>query len=151
MVEVRSFPNSSSDNFNGVYKLMSEPADGSGRGIWKSMADPNKNCIWWHAPYRHWWIGSCNSVRNNVGHAWLQPSEAQCPYDGGQGQWRRAGTDAILNVGQIVSIDGKGILFLKVVALLFNLSTHPIHNLSRYFHMRKYLREKIWSHGTPLG
>ena len=124
-VEVRSFPTSGSV-FNGRYKLMSKPPDGSERGVWKGVAGPTEDyCIWWHAPYRHWWIGNCRKVGNNHGYAWLLPSEAQCPSDGGQGQWRRGGTDAILNVGQIISIDSKGSLFLKVVVLLFNLSNHP--------------------------
>ena len=123
---MRSFPTSGSV-FNGRYKLMSKPPDGSERGVWKGVAGPTEDyCIWWHAPYRHWWIGNCRKVGNNHGYAWLLPSEAQCPSDGGQGQWRRGGTDAILNVGQIISIDSKGSLFLKVVVLLFNLSARVV-------------------------
>ena len=56
------------------------------KGIW---------CIWWHRPYRHWWIGHCNQRGQNHGHAWLKP-DSLCPSEGKVGEWHRGGTDAEL-------------------------------------------------------
>ena len=38
-------------------------------------------CIWWHKPYRHWWLGNCISLGENHGHAWLAP-DSLCPHQG---------------------------------------------------------------------
>ena len=104
-VEIRSFP-SSGTVFNGRYKLMETTPQGASRGVYKGVKGPVEDyCIWWHKPYRHWWIGNCRKVPNNHGYAWLKPREAVCPTDGAQGQWRRGGTDAVLPVGQVINID----------------------------------------------
>ena len=104
-VEIRSFPASGS-LFNGRYRLMEKAPDGVSRGVYKGVKGPTEShCIWWHKPYRHWWIGNCYKVGNNHGYAWLQPQDAVCPSDGAQGQWRRGGTDAVLPIGQVINID----------------------------------------------
>ena len=55
-------------------------------------------CIWWHKPYRHWWIGECtnifghSSLGGNNGFAWLAP-DSLCPIQDKAGDWRRGGSD----------------------------------------------------------
>ena len=51
-------------------------------------------CLWWHKPYRHWWIGHCSSRGDNSGLAWLEP-DVLCPNDSQDG-WRRGGSDTEL-------------------------------------------------------
>ena len=43
--------------------------------------DLTHRCIWWHKPYRHWWLGHCKSLGENQGHAWLAP-DSLCPHQG---------------------------------------------------------------------
>ena len=51
-------------------------------------------CLWWHKPYRHWWIGHCSSRGDNSGLAWLEP-DVLCP-NMSQDGWRRGGSDTKL-------------------------------------------------------
>ena len=55
-------------------------------------------CIWWHKLYRHWWIGRCNSLGENQGHAYLVP-DTLCPHQGKPGEWHRGGIDTPLESG----------------------------------------------------
>ena len=58
------------------------------------------SCIWWHEEYRHWWIGNCNSISENQGHAWLVP-DRKCPDQGKRGEWRRGGSDEPIESGLV--------------------------------------------------
>ena len=51
-------------------------------------------CLWWHKPYRHWWIGHCSSRGDNSGLAWLEP-DVLCPNQSQDG-WLRGGSDTKL-------------------------------------------------------
>ena len=52
----------------------------------------NENCIWWHIKH-HWWIGKCDDIGQNRGHAYLNPYKS-CPNEGkSSGDWRRGGSD----------------------------------------------------------
>jgi hypothetical protein len=56
------------------------------------------SCVWWHQPYRHWWIGSCKNVGTNFGYAYLQ-EDGSCPslpYPN-NATWRKGGTDEIID------------------------------------------------------
>ncbi len=55
-------------------------------------------CIWWHQPYRHWWIGDCENIGTNSGFAYLQ-EDSSCPNTPNPSNptWRRGGSDEILN------------------------------------------------------
>ena len=52
-------------------------------------------CLWWHKPYRHWWIGHCRNRGDNNGLAYLNP-DVLCPHEGKSGDWRRGGSDTEL-------------------------------------------------------
>ena len=49
-------------------------------------------CIWWNSAYRHWWLGPCKNVAENVGIAYLN-LDTPCPNDGFGGDWRKSGTN----------------------------------------------------------
>ena len=72
------------------------------RRAYISLRSPH-NCIWWENDYRHWWIGDCEKRGNNYGLAYLEPDE-NCPHDGFNSRWRRAGTAEILTNGKIVEV-----------------------------------------------
>ena len=72
------------------------------RRAYISLRSPH-NCIWWENDYRHWWIGDCEKRGNNYGLAYLEPDE-NCPHDGLNSRWRRAGTNEILTNGKIVEV-----------------------------------------------
>ena len=56
----------------------------SQRKIEEIVYQLENKCIWWHKPYRHWWIGECtnifghSSLGGNNGFAWLAP-DSLCP------------------------------------------------------------------------
>ena len=52
-------------------------------------------CIWWHKPYRHWWVGECTNLGENNGFAWLAP-DSLCPIQDKAGDWHRGGSDDLL-------------------------------------------------------
>ena len=52
----------------------------------------NKFCIWWHKQWRHWWLGDCDNIGQNLGYAYLGPDKS-CPNEGKSGDWRRGGSD----------------------------------------------------------
>ena len=58
-------------------------------------------CIWWHSAYRHWWLGSCQNIPENVGIAYLQPDNI-CPHEGIGGDWQRSGTDIPILSGLVL-------------------------------------------------
>ena len=55
-----------------------------------------KNCIWRDTSTNHWWISSCSSY-GIIGEMKYLPSNYHCPNDGKKGDWRRGGTDTVLN------------------------------------------------------
>ena len=88
-------PNELWVNFNrtydGLYVEQSITSSQCLRGYYKKGI----NCIWWHKKYRHWWIGDCSYLPENVGYAWLEP-DVTCPNQAGS-DWRKSGTDEELN------------------------------------------------------
>ena len=63
----------------------------------KQVFEKDAKCIWWHRQYRHWWIGPCEYVGTNSGHAYIGP-DMRCPLlsEGIQWteiDWRRGGSD----------------------------------------------------------
>ena len=60
--------------------------------------------------FDHWWIGSCNNLGINVGHAWLEP-KLRCPSDvtktGEAPSWREGGSDIYLS-GSVHTAAGAG-------------------------------------------
>ena len=56
----------------------------------------NELCIWWHKEYRHWWLGNCDNIGQNTGHAYLQPDK-NCPNEGKSGDWKKSGSDETIN------------------------------------------------------
>ena len=68
------------------------------RGYYQSATEKSTflddYCLWWHKPYRHWWIGHCSSRGDNSGLAWLEP-DVLCPNQSQDG-WRRGGSDTKL-------------------------------------------------------
>ena len=93
-----------------------------------------KNCIWWHKPYRHWWIGPCTNLGENNGFAWLEP-DSLCPIQDKTGDWRRGGSDETLEdgiVGEANSKDLEGkVFFLSRVILGWAPTTKFKLNLER--------------------
>ena len=88
------------ENFNigqfkgGLFIEKAGTASENLRGYYQSDEKSQKHyCLWWHKPYRHWWIGHCSSRGNNHGLAWLEP-DVLCPNDS-QGPWRRGGSDTV--------------------------------------------------------
>jgi hypothetical protein len=53
------------------------------------------SCIWWHKPYRHWWIGGCEQVGTNSGYAYML-EDTSCP-DPSNPTWRVRGSDEMEN------------------------------------------------------
>ena len=49
-------------------------------------------CIWWHQPFRYWWIGPCENVGSNTGFEYIE-DDAGCP---GSTNWRRSESDELI-------------------------------------------------------
>ena len=64
----------------------------SQRKIEEIVYQLENKCIWWHKPYRHWWVGECTNFGGSNGLAWLAP-DSLCPIQDKVGDWRRAGSD----------------------------------------------------------
>jgi hypothetical protein len=54
----------------------------------------NRNCVWWHRQYRHWWVGPCENVGLNDGYAYIE-QDVNCVIGGVE--MRRGGTDEIIH------------------------------------------------------
>ena len=92
----------------------------NGRGVYRAIESPDK-CIWWHALYRHWWLGYCSQRGSNHGCAYLQPDKT-CPQDGSEGDWRWAGSDGLLKKAKVIegmSINGAIKVHLKLLYFIF--------------------------------
>ena len=61
-------------------------------------------CIWWHKPYRHWWVGECTNLGENSGFAWLAP-DSLCPIQDKAGDWRRGGSGETLEDGIVEDLN----------------------------------------------
>ena len=118
-IRVQNFEFGHFSGVNDYYKLVTEDdvtnSEGSGdaakegwkshltngRGVYRAEKSP-QNCIWWHKQYRHWWLGDCRKRGNNHGFAYLGPDET-CPHDGGEGEWKRGGSDEVLKAGKVTA------------------------------------------------
>jgi hypothetical protein len=93
---VEGFPGN--DKVDGTYIQTSETFSDSDRGYYQNV--DTDQCLWWHKPYRHWWMGHCSARGNNQGHVWLNPDKL-CPSDASVGEWRRGGTDQYIPTGLV--------------------------------------------------
>ena len=78
----------------------------NGRDTYMSVKTP-KHCIYWHS-LGHWWLGSCDPPGVNSGYAYLQPDKT-CPYDGAAKEWKRAGSDRVLEKFQVTEATGESL------------------------------------------
>ena len=78
----------------------------NGRDTYRSVENP-KECIYWH-PLGHWWVGNCDMRGVNKGEAYLQPDKT-CPYDGATKEWKRGGSDQVLEKFQVTEGTGKSL------------------------------------------
>lgn len=57
----------------------------------------DKQCLWWHRQFRHWWMGACEHIGDNQGYAWLV-QDLSCPTVPQEKViWRRGGNNAIIH------------------------------------------------------
>ena len=82
-------------DFSGTYSQLKPTFNESVKGFYQNEDRP-QYCIWWHKPYRHWWIGSCGNRGDNSGFAWLDPPTL-CPTHGKNGEWRQSHTDEVID------------------------------------------------------
>ena len=78
-------------DFTGTYIALKPTLNETQKGFYQNENRP-QYCMWWHKPFRHWWIGSCANRGDNSGFAWLDPPTL-CPTDGKNGEWRQSQTD----------------------------------------------------------
>jgi hypothetical protein len=65
------------------------------RPIYRKDSGKGDSCIWWHKPYRHWWIGDCEQVGTNSGYAYIL-EDTSCP-DSSNPTWRIRGSEEMEN------------------------------------------------------
>ena len=65
-----------SPEYDGIYESTSRLE--ANRPIYNGLNEREEECMWWHLPTRHWWIGKCEDIGENVGYAYID-EDLSCP------------------------------------------------------------------------
>ena len=65
-----------SPNYDGKYQTTLRFE--ANRPIYNGVDEREDECMWWHQPTRHWWIGQCEDIGEPSGYAYID-KDLECP------------------------------------------------------------------------